>query len=105
MLHVARQADGDFRRTIQAVNELGVGRILQPNAELPDGREILDLHELVSSGQDVREQGAEVQPLVGRALEVAVVEVEAIDVDDGAHSGPLKKQGPISGACTLRTKP
>ena len=54
-------------------------------------REILDRQDLVMGLKDPREQCRQVQPFPGRALERSIVEVEAVDVDDGAHASPSEK--------------
>lgn len=62
----------------------------------------LDPGSVVFDGNDIivwQKQAAhlgDVQPAVGRALDGAVVEVEAVDIDDGAiQTAPPKKQKPL----------
>ena len=50
------------------------------------GREVTDALELVRWQQRLA-QRTEVQPLVRRALETTVVEVETVNVDIGQHQG------------------
>ena len=47
-------------------------------------------------GKDLPAQGGEVEPPVGRVLDTAVVEVEAVDVDVGGHAVSVKKAGAVS---------
>jgi hypothetical protein len=37
--------------------------------------------------------GLEVKPFVGRTLHSSVIQIEAVNVDDGTHSATRKKQG------------
>ena len=68
-------------------------------------REILDREDIVVRLKDLREQGREVEPFPRRALERSVVEIEAVDLDEGAHGSPRKKQGPPKRPRALRSKP
>lgn len=43
--------------------------------------------------EDFREQGREVEPFLGRALQGAVVEIESVHIDAGAHCCRRKKAG------------
>ena len=38
--------------------------------------------------EDLPEQGRQVQPLPRRALQRTVIEIEAVDIDEGAHLSP-----------------
>lgn len=45
----------------------------------------LNGNDVVARPQDSAEEGEEVQPFPGSVLDGTVVEIEAINVDDGAH--------------------
>ena len=54
-------------------------------------REILDRQDIVMGREDLREQCGQVQPFPGRALQHSVVEIEAVDIDEGPHRCPPQK--------------
>ena len=68
-------------------------------------REVLDRQNIVMGLQHLLEQGEQVQPFPGRFLERPVIEIEPVDIDEGAHRFPPKKQGPPKRPRALRSKP
>ena len=54
-------------------------------------REILDRRDVVAQLQDLREQRRQVEPFPRRSLERSIVEIEAVQLDEGAHRCPPQK--------------
>ena len=82
---------------------LGLRRIVWCSGDF--GSEVLDGQNVVVRLEDRFKQQAQIQPFPGRFPQRAVIQVEAVDVDECVRSAPSKKQGPPKRPCALRSKP
>lgn len=69
------------------------------------GGEIPERHDFMLRFEDSPEERPEIKPLVRRALDGPIVEVEAVHIDDCPHQGPRKQAGPPKGPATQDRNP
>lgn len=94
--HVVPIVDGHLRQRPKRpeVELLAVRLAWVPRATPYPRGEVLDLYEHVVGGQQVPTQPGKVQPAEWSVPQAAVVQVEGIDIDNGPHTHPWKKQKP-----------
>jgi hypothetical protein len=69
-------------------------RVVGPRANT--GGVILNMRDGIARKENLA-KGLEVKPLVRRAFKAAVIEIESVNVNVGAHFSPQKKQKPPEG--------